>query len=234
MRCRVTITPDDIKPESKWRLDQGLDTIGTVEHYDWPADSKFADNPYELWTPNHKTGTPAPRFATLEEAAAHADELAEERARNSTLKPVQVHRETYRGIEFVITRHPATAGEHTRRFAHHELLYDNTHAQCPTGDIETVAKKLRGLVDTKLADKELLPKLLPLIDARHGNEGLIALTGTPKSGDTAYIWAMGRYRQGLVTKLGRTRITVSYTTASSQGRIFHKADRPADLKTAHA
>ncbi|MBP5926715.1 hypothetical protein F3K32_42680 [Streptomyces sp. LBUM 1483] len=235
MRCYVTVTPDDIKPESKWALEQGLDTIGVVERYDWPTGSKFADTPYELWTPSYRTGQPVPRFATLNEAVAAADEIAEERASTSILTPVEVHRETYRGTEFVVTRRPATVSKSpsgritSRTFAQHGLEYGGRQVECPKGDIETAVKKIRGLIDKSHLDRALLPKVVALIDARQSVEGMAGFDGAPDMGDVAYVYAMGRYRRGLVTKVTRTRATVSYTTASSNGRIFHKADKHDEL-----
>jgi hypothetical protein len=38
-----------------------------------------------------------------------------------------------------------------------------------------------------------------------------------------YVHAMGYWRRGRVTKVGNKRVTVSYTTPSSNGRIFHKS-----------
>jgi hypothetical protein len=230
MNAWVKVTPDDIKPDTKWILDQGLDTIGVVERYDWPEGSKFAGTPYELWTPSYRSGQPVPRFATLEEAVDAADTIARDRARTSTLEPVEAHRETYRDTEFVITRVPATAADTWRRFAHYKVTYGGKGVQCPAGDVDTIAKRMRGYIDQAHTDRELLPRLVALIDARHNGDDLANLPGTPKVGDVAYVWAMGRLRQGLVTKLGRKKVTVSYTTASSQGRIFHKADTPEWLK----
>lgn len=234
MRLAVTITPDKTEPDSTWHLTQGLDTIGTVTHHDWPADSRSAATPYELQTPSHNTGAPAPRvaFATLGEAASAADELAEQLARTSTAEPVEVHRETYRDIEFVITRHPATAGDRSRSFARYQLLHGGRHVQCPKGDPETIVKKARGWIDTHHADQELLPTLTALIDARPNDRDLVDLDGTPHNGEKAYVWAMGRWRRGLVTKVARTRATVAYTTASSRGAVYRKAAKFADLYAA--
>ncbi|MFI0742831.1 hypothetical protein ACH4PU_32820 [Streptomyces sp. NPDC021100] len=231
MRLTPVITPDAIKPDSKWELTQGLDTIGVVERYDWPAGSRFAATPYELWTPGQVSGAPVPRFATLEEAAAAADELAEQRARTGTLKPVEVHRETYRDIEFVVTRHPATVTGRTRRHAHHRLVCGGAPAACPDGDIETVVKKVRARIDLQLADRELLPRLRLLVDSRPSAQGMSGWDegAAPKAGDPAYVWARGMYRRGLVVDVARTRATVAYVTASNPGRVHRKADRFEEL-----
>jgi hypothetical protein len=233
----VKVTPDDLKPDTKWILDQGLDTIGVVERWDWPASSKFADTPYELWTPSYRSGQPVPRFATLDEAVKAADEIAFERALGSMLKPVEVHRETYRSVEFVITRNPATAGKSAsglssfRTFARYGLTYDGRGAQCPSGDLEAIVKKLRVLVDVQAADREMQPKLRTLIDARLSAKGMPGWdAGTaPKVGDVAYVYGHGRYRRGLVAAVTKTRATVAYVTASNPTAVHRKADKHAEL-----
>ncbi|GAA3085632.1 hypothetical protein GCM10020000_88070 [Streptomyces olivoverticillatus] len=231
MRLAPVITPDEIKPGSKWVLTQGLDTVGVVERFDWPEGSRFAATPYELWTPGRSAGAPVPRFATLEEAAAAADGTAEERARTGRLKPVEVHRETYLGIEFVVTRHPATAQARTRRFAHHRLVVGGRPADCPGGDIEAVVAKVRARIDVLRADEDLLPRLRPLVDSRPSVFGMPGWDdgAAPKAGDVAYVWARGMFRRGLVVDVARTRATVAYVTASNPGRVHRKADRFAEL-----
>ncbi|MFI8932364.1 hypothetical protein ACIG3E_32455 [Streptomyces sp. NPDC053474] len=229
MRLKVTVTPDDIKPDSKWLLTQGLDTIGVVERYDWPAGHRFAATPFELWTPGPKA--PVPRFATLEEAAAAADERAEERARNSTAGPRRVHRETYRGSELVITFHPAVAGDRWRRASFHSATVDGAPLDCPAGPLEAVVEKLRGRIDVERADAELLPKLRPLVDARANVRGLPGWDGAaaPEVGDIAYVWARGMCRRGLVVAVARTRATVAYVTASNPDRVYRKTDKFEEL-----
>lgn len=226
MRVRVTITPDEIKPDTKWALTQGLDTIGVVERYDWPAGHRLADTPYELWTPSHTSDTPVPRFATLDEAAAAADETAEHRARTSDLKPYEAHRETYRGSEITITFHPATAGDRHRRLSHHTATIDGRSADCPRGPAGTVTRKLRQKVDVQRADEDLLPKLRPLTDAIPNAAGRPGWDGdaAPETGDIAYVWSRGMYRRGLVVNVARTRATVAYTTATNPDRVHRKAD----------
>ncbi|MEU6331633.1 hypothetical protein ABZ851_30790 [Streptomyces sp. NPDC047049] len=230
MRLSVTVTPDDIKPDSKWALIQGLDTIGVVERYDWPAGSRFAGTPFELWTPGSPK-TPVPRFATLDEATAAADELAEQRARNSRLKPFEVLRETYRGSEITITFTPATASGRQRRAAHHTATLDGRPVDCPAGPVETVAKKLRKDIDIQHADEELLPKLRPLIDSLPNVAGMPGWDdgAAPKVGDVAYVWARGMCRRGLVVDVARTRATVAYVTATNPTRVHRKADKFDEL-----
>ncbi|MEV6403883.1 hypothetical protein AB0M58_13185 [Streptomyces bobili] len=150
----------------------------------------------------------------------------------------EVHRETYRDIEFAITFKPGGCsdaddqGNRNYWADSYSVTYNGRGAPCPKGNLATVIKKVRGWTDTRHADNELLPKLLELVDARQSIEGMPGFDGAPKEGDTAYVWAMGRFRRGLVTKVTQSRATVSYTTASSQGRVFHKADKFDALATA--
>ncbi|RPE39784.1 hypothetical protein EDD90_2802 [Streptomyces sp. Ag109_O5-1] len=169
------------------------------------------------------------------------DEAATDALLTAFAKPApheagEVHRETYRGIEFVIIFQPGTGGIDGQgrgsvsadRFS---IVYDGRGVTCPTGDVKTVAKKARGWVDQKHTDEALLPKLVGLVDARKSAEGMPGWDNgaAPMVGDTAYVYAMGRYRRGVVTKVTKTSATVSYTTASSQGRVFHKADKFDEL-----
>jgi hypothetical protein len=148
----------------------------------------------------------------------------------------EVHHETYRGVEFTVTFKPG-GSDVTKEGRRHgwadqyQLTYNGRVVSCPVGDVKTIAKKVRGWIDTEHADKTLLPTLLGLVDARQSVEGMPGWDdgATPKVGDTAYVYAQGRYRRGLVTKVARARATVSYTTASSQGRIYHKADKHDEL-----
>lgn len=233
MRCNVKVTPDEHKPDREWALEQGLDTIGVVWRYDWPADSKHAGTPFELWTPSRRKGEPVPRFATLEEAVTAADEIAEERARTTTLKPVEVHRQTYRGTEVVITRHPATAEKKWRRFAHHTLRLDGRLVNCPAGQIETVIAKTVAAIDVMRANEDIQPKLVTLVDARPSIKDMPGWDdgAAPEIGDAAYVYARGLFRRGLVVAVTRTRATVAYVTASSPSLVHRKADRFAELAT---
>lgn len=143
-------------------------------------------------------------------------------------KTGEIHRETYRGVEFVVT---FTPGEDTGRHDRYEVLYDGKPNETPKGDLPTIAKKVRAMIDQKHTDEELLPKLRPLADIVTSVEGFPGWdNGTaPKVGDVAWVYAMGRYRRGLVTKVAKTRATVSYTTFSSNGRVFHKAAKFTEL-----
>jgi hypothetical protein len=148
----------------------------------------------------------------------------------------EVHRETYRGVEFVVVFRPGGSkidedGKRYAWFDKYVLAYDGRGADCPKGDVKAIVKKVHGWIDTRHSDAELLPQLVALVDARQSAEGMPGWDdgATPKVGDTAYVYAQGRYRRGLVTKVARARATVSYTTASSQGRIYHKADKHDEL-----
>ncbi|MFD0032494.1 hypothetical protein ACFVJK_30355 [Streptomyces sp. NPDC127172] len=231
MRLNVTVTPDEYKPDREWALEQGLDTIGVVWRYDWPAGSRFENTPFELWTPSRKKDQPVPRFATLEEAVIAADEIAEERARTTTVKAHEVHRETYRGADLAVTYHPATVSEYSRGLSRHSARYDGKDIDCPNGDIETAVAKLRQKIDVIRENEELAPKLVPLTDTRRNVVGMPGWDdgAAPKVGDVAYVYGHGMYRRGLVVSVAKTRATVAYVTATSPGVVHRKADRFTEL-----
>jgi hypothetical protein len=231
MKLTVTVTPDEFKSDREWTLEQGLDTIGVVWRYDWPAGSKFENTPFELWTPSHKKDQPVPRFATLDEAVTAADEIAEERARTTTVQAHEVHRETYRGAALAVTYHPATATEYSRRLSRYSARYDGKNIDCPNGDIETALAKLRQKVDVIRQGEELLPKLATLTDARRSVAGMPGWDdgAAPTVGDVAYVYGHGMYRRGVVVSVARTRATVAYVTATSPNAVHRKADRFHEL-----
>ncbi|MEU5834510.1 hypothetical protein ABZ820_12670 [Streptomyces diacarni] len=155
-----------------------------------------------------------------EAAAAVRERLA------APASPREVHRETYRGAELVITHHPAGRRGPVTYREHHRATVDGRWITCPTGDVPAIAAKLRKVVDKEGTDAELLPKLLPLVDGRETGHGLTPIDGMPALGDVLYVWGHGRYRRGVVTKVARKRVTVSYATnASRENRaVWHKAD----------
>ncbi len=102
---------------------------------------------------------------------------------------------------------------------------DNGRAyQAPTGDFNKVLKSLKANVDLAIEDAALLPTLVPLIRMVHAGLNMKIITPeTAAVGTVAYVCAMGRWRRGVVTKVGKKLITVAYTTANSDGRIYRKA-----------
>ena len=229
----VTVTPDEIKPDSKWSLWQGIDIIGVVERFDWPDGHKLAATPYVLWTPSPSTRAGRMSwFATFGEAKVAADKVAEERARNSTRPPREVHRETYRDVEFTITHVPAWGGDGgDSHFAHYRVAYNETRPEFLSeflkGDVEDAVAAIRGRIDLEHANREILPKLVALINARPNDQGTSG--PAPKVGDVAFVPARGRYRAGLVTEVTEPQATVAYTTPTDPTRVYTKAVRFDDL-----
>lgn len=143
-----------------------------------------------------------------------------------------VHAETHLGREIIISFVPGNLNDASTAPDRYTLTVNGRPVSCPTGDIATIARKIRVTIDREDADAELLPRLRALIDARTGSTGLEHFPAEPPMSGRAYVWAMGRYRRGLVTKLTKTRATVSYTTATSNGRVYHKTASHDDLLAA--
>lgn len=89
---------------------------------------------------------------------------------------------------------------------------------------------LRKHVDGLIADAELRPTLVQLIDAAKDARKLSELDHMPTVGGVVYVHAMGYFRRGLVIKTTAKRVTVAYTTASSEGRVFRKAVALAEVR----
>jgi hypothetical protein len=168
------------------------------------------------------TATPTPAEAL---AAAYAAKRADR------VRDVRVFAEAeLGGTLLVVATYALVGSDHEGRV----LLYGTPDklgtATAYTGDAQAVTRKLAADLATAAEDVRLLPQLVPLVRNGHLlDDQLVAVEGTPTVGQVAYVYAMGRYRRGLVVKVARTRSTVAYTTASSGGRIFRKADAHADL-----
>lgn len=89
-------------------------------------------------------------------------------------------------------------------------------------DPVAVLKACHKVIDQDAYDDEIRADVTGLIHAVSRAD----FTGVDAKlvvGDVAYVYAMGFWRRGRVTKVSpKGKATVSYTTASSDGRIFHK------------
>lgn len=97
---------------------------------------------------------------------------------------------------------------------------DGRTYRAPVGTGVALERKIRKGLEVQVADDELRPDLEQLIGGPAGE--------TTEAADVsvrtiAYVFAMGRLRRGIVTKVAKTRAEVAYTTASSGGRIFRKS-----------
>lgn len=129
---------------------------------------------------------------------------------------------TYRGE--VVTLGPNEYAEHTA----FETKIDGRGFRAPRlGNVGKIAAKLRAYVDVDLADAEILSTVTQLI-ANADVETMKTLR-SPESlddlplGAVAWVYAMGQRRRGIVTKHGKSRVEIAYTTASSGGRVFRKS-----------
>lgn len=99
----------------------------------------------------------------------------------------------------------------------------------PAGTPAQIEGKLVAILALAAEDDRIRPRVTELV--HNGNEDQLVAIDTPRAhvNDVVYVHAMGQYRRGIVTKVAKTRATVAYTTASSDGRVYRKAT--ADLYT---
>ncbi|MER0476859.1 hypothetical protein ABR737_00560 [Streptomyces sp. Edi2] len=145
-------------------------------------------------------------------------------------EPHPVHQETYGGHKIVVSFHsghkaPSAPGQHP----HHRLFIDGREVPRLSGEPAVIAQKARRVIDQRNEDAQLLPRLIELIGTRRDSLALDSV-GSVAEGDIAWVYARGRWRRGLVTKIARVRVTVSYTTDASIRRVSHKAEPPQNLR----
>ncbi|MBC9730693.1 hypothetical protein [Streptomyces sp. TRM68367] len=162
---------------------------------------------------------------TLRERLTPAEEPQEPA---SPTEPHEVHRETYRDTTIVVTYYPLLQCDTWTREPFHVAALEGTRTESRSADLDTALARARAKADERHADAEILPRLRPLIHSRKTSEHL-EKEGEPFTVDeVVYVYAMGAWRRGLVTKVGRTRVTVAYATTPSaeQDRVFRKASEP--------
>jgi hypothetical protein len=98
----------------------------------------------------------------------------------------------------------------------------------PAGTPKQVLAKIAAKLDERREDAELIGELTRLIS--RDSTGTVLLDDAPVVGSVVMVYAMGSYRQGVVVKVTATQATVAYTTASSGGRVFRKADKHSNLR----
>lgn len=108
-----------------------------------------------------------------------------------------------------------------------------TFFSAPVGEGKALQRKLAAMVSEANEDDEIRPTLTKLIDAVKPEQTTALQVPEPTSiavGDVVYVHGMNRYRRGQVVKVGPKRVTVAFTTASSEGRIFRKAVAKDDVR----
>jgi hypothetical protein len=98
----------------------------------------------------------------------------------------------------------------------------------PRGTAKQVLAKLAAKLDERRDNAELIGELTRLVS--RDETGTVYLDDAPSVGSVVMVYAMGSYRQGVVVKVTATQATVAYTTASSGGRVFRKADKHSNLR----
>lgn len=143
------------------------------------------------------------------------------------------HEEIYRGSHIRVTTVPErTVGSGARILAHLALRVNGQPVRQPVLNQDRTVKAAvdrgRRAVDRALLDARLLPVLRGLAAAGPGAAELVP-AGPVSEGDTVWVHGWGLWRRGLVTRIARVNVTVSYVTASSD-TVRHKAVHPRDLR----
>ncbi|MFF8786750.1 hypothetical protein [Streptomyces sp. NPDC015125] len=146
---------------------------------------------------------------------------------NAEKQPVK--QEHYAGHEITITRIPGDAASSTSAEHPAYRLFIDGKVVPRKGSPSALVHKARSLIDQRAEDLQILPRLVELIDGRRSPSGLSEI-GQVTEGDIVWVLARGHWRCGLVTKIARVRVTVSYTTYRSMSRVFHKVCLPRDLR----
>lgn len=103
----------------------------------------------------------------------------------------------------------------------------NTFRAPKAHDSMALAKLIAGWI----ADDELRPQLVGVIGALSLDElAVLPAPAAVEVGQLVWTQGMGRLRRGIVTSVGRSRVEVAYTTASSAGRIYRNRLPIAELR----
>ena len=134
--------------------------------------------------------------------------------------------ETYRGHEIAVEATTYEASKLGERPAHTQRVarMDGWSFRCPSGTDEEAMTKLRSHVDETVANDAIRPRLQAVAGTATALDGAsIVYRSTVALDAPVWIFAMGRHRRGLVTKIGRTRLEVAYVTPSNPERVYRKS-----------
>jgi hypothetical protein len=134
--------------------------------------------------------------------------------------------ETYRGHEIAVeaTTYDASKFGERPAFTQRVARHDGREFRCPSGTDEEAMAKLRAHVDETLANDAIRPRLQAAAGIAASLDGAsVVYRSTVALDDAVWIFAMGRHRRGLVTKVGRTRLEVAYVTPSNPERVYRKS-----------
>ena len=138
----------------------------------------------------------------------------------------QVHTETYRDRLIVIDRVETDSG--SLSWLDHSI--DGRVWRTPRGDLPVLVKKLRKVVDDWIADDAIADRVAAVImnedHMTRTERDRLQPAGALDLDAVAWVHAFGARRQGIVTKLTRTRVEIAYATASNPG-VIRRATVPA-------
>lgn len=116
-------------------------------------------------------------------------------------------------------------GEEYPRTASEVLIDGKPAGGVPAGTAKQALAKIAKGLDEDDSNRELLPRVTALMSRETANTRLVdPLTDELSVGDVAMVHGTGSWRRGVVVKVTAQKATVAYTTPSSGGRIFRKAD----------
>ena len=106
---------------------------------------------------------------------------------------------------------------------------------------DNAAKALRSAkhgIDVRIADEAIRERAQRFIGSLRLEEALQSIDGVHKAtkdtpvGSVAWVFSRGRWYRGIAEKVGRTNVTVAYTTQSNPGFITRKS-APFDAVYVH-
>ena len=132
------------------------------------------------------------------------------------------HDENYRGhqLRILTTDWPRSHGAGTL-YTRVSVWIDGRTFRTPSGTVDRLVRVLRHYVDRDIEDAALLPRLLAMHDVQESRP--VAAGGRVEPGAPAYVLAYRYWRRGLITAVGKTRVTIAFTTPASLGRVFRKS-----------
>jgi hypothetical protein len=146
------------------------------------------------------------------------------------------HTETYRGHPFIVERRVTVSScryasdpGHTCKGMYEHGEHTHSTLDLSLGgyvdSIEHGVKRAHQIIDRRISDDEVRPAVMTAMASTRDPSSLIVPAALPSVGCRAWVHGTGQWRRGVVVNVTRTRVTIAYTTPSSQGGIFRKAAR---------
>lgn len=115
--------------------------------------------------------------------------------------------------EFIPEQHHDWGGT---TYAHYEISVDGRKWDRKSDEAKGIAA-VKKAIDQDIEDTEITPALLAFFGVVDGAEAQALPDASPatQKGDHVVIFSRGRNRKAVVTKVGRSNVTVAYTTDSA-------------------